>query len=365
VISFGTYLGGAKDNFSIFWIHRFTGQDLDPDVQLDKISQMIAQLRCRVIGVDYGGGFWQNDRMTKRFGPQRLVKFQYNPKQKKKVYWEEHLMRYMVHRTEVMSDIFAAFKDRKVDFPSWEDFIPFNPLLFPRFNDHPATSRHHHAYEAEGSKLRRSRGASSCGAFVVPQDGGRSAVGGLVEGDLGLDRREVGLDDLGLASAPELADAIPDARHSAGRDAQLANHPRHGLAEVLDVLLLPRGSQVGDLVADRELEPPHRTVHGTLAAELRQLLPLRFQLLLLLVLPLLQLFQFVHRFDSLLRRLINRLVRNQFTAETCRHCFRDRLTGLRLLCHPLLLVLGLAYARKDKDLSRLRINLLPLQNAYA
>jgi hypothetical protein len=52
-----------------------------------------------------------------------VVKFQYNPKQKKKVYWEEHLLRYMVHRSEVMSDIFAAFKDRKVDFPCWNDFI--------------------------------------------------------------------------------------------------------------------------------------------------------------------------------------------------------------------------------------------------
>ena len=83
---------------------------------------MIAQLGCRVVGVDYGGGFWQNDRMSKRFGPQRVVKFQYNPKQKKKVYWEEHLMRYMVHRSEVMSDVFAAFKDRKIDFPAWEDF---------------------------------------------------------------------------------------------------------------------------------------------------------------------------------------------------------------------------------------------------
>jgi hypothetical protein len=123
VISFGTYLSGSKDNFSIFWIHRFTGQDLDPDVQLDKVAQMIAQMRCRVVGVDYGGGFWQNDRLIKQFGPNRVVKFQYNPKQKKKVYWEEHLLRYMVHRSEVMSDIFAAFKDRKVDFPCWNDFI--------------------------------------------------------------------------------------------------------------------------------------------------------------------------------------------------------------------------------------------------
>ena len=142
VISFGTYLGGSRDNFTIFWLHRFTGQDLDPDIQLDKIAQMISQLQCRVIGVDYGGGFWQNDRLIKQFGPQRVVKFQYNPKQKKKVYWEEHLLRYMVHRSEVMSDIFAAFKDRKVDFPNWNDFIePYASDILNIFSEYNERQR--------------------------------------------------------------------------------------------------------------------------------------------------------------------------------------------------------------------------------
>lgn len=119
-ISFGGYFGTG--NFSIFWIHRFSGQDLDPERQIDLICQMIAQLQVRIVGVDYGGGFYQNDKLIKRFGPHKVMKYQYNPRQKRKIYWEPNLQRWMCHRTEVMSDVFNALKAKKIDLPCWDDF---------------------------------------------------------------------------------------------------------------------------------------------------------------------------------------------------------------------------------------------------
>ena len=119
-ISFGGYFGTG--NFSIFYIHRFTGRDLDPELQLDLISQMLSQLHVRIIGVDYGGGFYQNDKLIKRFGAAKVMKYQYNPRQKKKIYWEPNLKRWMCHRTEVMSDLFNAMKAKKLDLPCWDDF---------------------------------------------------------------------------------------------------------------------------------------------------------------------------------------------------------------------------------------------------
>jgi hypothetical protein len=119
-ISFGGYFGTG--NFSIFWCHRFTGQDLDPEKQLDIITQMLAQVHVKIIGVDYGGGFYPNDKLIKRFGANKVMKFQYNPRQKKKIYWEPNLRRWMCHRSEVMSDIFNALKAKKIDLPRWEDF---------------------------------------------------------------------------------------------------------------------------------------------------------------------------------------------------------------------------------------------------
>lgn len=119
-ISFGGYLGSG--NFTIFWCHRFTGQDLDPERQLDLITQMCTQLQVRIIGVDYGGGFYPNDKLIKRFGAHKVMKYQYNPRQKKKIYWEPNLKRWMTHRTEVMSDLFNAMKAKKIDLPRWEDY---------------------------------------------------------------------------------------------------------------------------------------------------------------------------------------------------------------------------------------------------
>lgn len=136
-IAIGGYLGTG--NFSIFWIHRFTGRDLDPERQLDLICQILSQLSVKVAGVDYGGGHYQNDKLIKTFGPRRVAKYQYNPRQKKKIYWEPSLQRYMCHRTEVMSDIFNAFKAKKIDLPCWDDFnTPFGQDIlnvFTEYND--------------------------------------------------------------------------------------------------------------------------------------------------------------------------------------------------------------------------------------
>lgn len=135
VISFGGYFGTG--NFCVFWVHRFTGQDLEPDRQLDLISQMISQLRVHVVGVDYGGGFHPNDTLIRRFGPQKIVKYQYNPRQKKKIYWEPNLNRYMCHRSEVMSDIFNALKRKLVDLPCWEDFAdPYGQDILNVFSEY-------------------------------------------------------------------------------------------------------------------------------------------------------------------------------------------------------------------------------------
>jgi len=147
VISFGGYLGAG--NFTIFWIHRFTGPDLEPDRQLDLISQMITQLQVQLVGVDYGGGFHQNKTLIKRFGPQKILKYQYNPRQKKKIYWEPALLRYMCHRSEVMSDLFTAFKRKLIDLPNWDEF--FNPHgqdilnIFSEYNNRLRMEEYKHA----------------------------------------------------------------------------------------------------------------------------------------------------------------------------------------------------------------------------
>lgn len=119
VMSLG-YYEGLK--FRIFWIHRFTGEDADPDIQMAKIIKVIKAYNCKVVGADYGGGFNNNNTLVRAIGPQRLQKFQYVARVQKKLAYNPQLKRWIVHRTEVMSDVFGAIKRKQLEFPRWEEF---------------------------------------------------------------------------------------------------------------------------------------------------------------------------------------------------------------------------------------------------
>lgn len=136
-------LGYYEDmKFRIFWIHRFTGEDVDPQLQIAKIVQILRAFNVRYIGSDYGGGFDRNNVLVREFGPVRLQKFQYQARVKKKVFQNPQLQRWLVHRTEVMSDIFAAIKRKQIEFPRWEEFRePYAQDMLNIFSEYNETLR--------------------------------------------------------------------------------------------------------------------------------------------------------------------------------------------------------------------------------
>lgn len=119
VITLGTYV---ENMFRIIYVHRMTGQELEPPVQMKMITDMCKDFKVLIIGADYGGGFDRNDTLTRAFGPLKVAKFQYMARCKRKVEWEPRLRRFRVFRTEVMTDIFNAVKRRQVELPRWEEF---------------------------------------------------------------------------------------------------------------------------------------------------------------------------------------------------------------------------------------------------
>jgi len=148
VISLGAYLGTG--NFTIFWTHRFTGRGLEPPVQLDRIETVLSKMNVKICGTDYGGGFDRNDALIRVFGPQKILKYQYNSQQKGgKVIWQDKLMRFGVHRTEMMSDLFNALIRKQIDLPCWEDFYePFGQdclNIFSEYNNQLRMTVYNHA----------------------------------------------------------------------------------------------------------------------------------------------------------------------------------------------------------------------------
>ncbi len=117
VITLGTYVG---KKFRVIYWHRFIGEDTEPDRQLQKIEDICRAFNVRIIGTDYGGGHYPNDFLVRRFGKERVMKYQYAGRLSAKVRWEAKLQRWMAHRTEVMSAVFNAIKRGTVfEFPRW------------------------------------------------------------------------------------------------------------------------------------------------------------------------------------------------------------------------------------------------------
>lgn len=131
--------GYLEGRFRTIFAHRFVGVDAEPRPQLDKICRIIETFKLQRVGVDHGGGFYQNDELMRKYGSGRIVRFQYS---QPNVYmrWDSKLGRYLINRSEVMSAIFNAIK-RRVNyvFPRWEDFRdPFAAdmlSIFSEFNE--------------------------------------------------------------------------------------------------------------------------------------------------------------------------------------------------------------------------------------
>ena len=135
VLTLGTYVGMR---FRIFYSHRFTGEEIDPEVQIKKIVEILRYFNVRFVGSDYGGGFNQNYILAKTFGALKIKKFQYLARSSSgKVSWDPKLLRYKVSRTEVMSDVFNAIKHGKLEFPKWEEWKePFGQDMLNIYSEH-------------------------------------------------------------------------------------------------------------------------------------------------------------------------------------------------------------------------------------
>lgn len=139
VLSLGAYLNGL---FSIFFCYRFEGRESDVETTMEMIMKFLDDHRVSVIGTDYGGGFDRNDRLARRYGKDRVKKYQYVWRQKKKIKWEPGLGRFTVFRTEVMQDLFNALKQRGrvIRLPAWQDFEdPFGEDILNIFKEFSST----------------------------------------------------------------------------------------------------------------------------------------------------------------------------------------------------------------------------------
>lgn len=137
VLTLATYV---NNRFRVFFIHRFEGADLEPDVQVAKIIRICRAYRVKVIGVDYGAGYVQNKQLIHAFGATVVQQYQYAVRLRAKLAREKNNRRWIVNRSEIMSDMFSALKRKNVfELPRWEEFgTPYGQdirNIYTEYND--------------------------------------------------------------------------------------------------------------------------------------------------------------------------------------------------------------------------------------
>lgn len=121
VLFVGGYVRGDP-RFQYVFRKRFDGPLAESDEQMVEIFRLLKKFNIRLIGTDFGGGFFPNKQLTNVFGAGRVHPFQYVGRMPAKVAYKPQLHRYLLFRSVVMSDVFQAIKTQKIAFPAWEKF---------------------------------------------------------------------------------------------------------------------------------------------------------------------------------------------------------------------------------------------------
>lgn len=153
LVVLGGYFPWAPDKFSIFYAKRFEGKDSDSVKSLEVIEALIDKFNVHVIGVDYGNGGYQNTHLVRKYGHERVRKFQWAASFGKKIAFDPKLGRYICHRTEVLTDVFNAIRLGTVfRFPKWEEWEdPFALDMLNIFSE----------YDEKARRVQYLRGAGS------------------------------------------------------------------------------------------------------------------------------------------------------------------------------------------------------------
>jgi len=149
VLTVGAYLGGK---FTFIYFKRYEGAAAEDDVMMADIIRLANLFGVSILGTDYGGGHVYNGELIRTFGLKRLARYQYVGT--KQIYFDKHLARFMVNRTEaLMALVNALTRHDMIRLPQWDDIeTPFMSDLLAVFAE---TAEH-----GRKTTVTRSPGAS-------------------------------------------------------------------------------------------------------------------------------------------------------------------------------------------------------------
>jgi len=138
VVSLGAYM---ENKFTVFYMKRCNNELLDLELQMKFIIDLARAFNVKYIAADWGAGFGQNDKLTRTFGADKVFKFQYVNKLRKKLAVDTKMAIIKMHRSEIMSDIFSALKRAQLAFFNWNSFRTFASDILNIYSEYSETQR--------------------------------------------------------------------------------------------------------------------------------------------------------------------------------------------------------------------------------
>ena len=123
VLSLWRYTAGGA--FTCVYAKKYEGIESDPDYSIQDIIKICQAKRVRLIGADWGFGFYSNDMLKKAFGVNKVMLYQHAGKQNDKVRWDKASMKFTTHRSRVLQDVFTLIKRKQIKFPRWDESSPY------------------------------------------------------------------------------------------------------------------------------------------------------------------------------------------------------------------------------------------------
>ena len=140
------------EKFQVLYMEKLVGERANLAKQPGYLNRLMRAYGVRWVGADWGFGAPINQRLVEEFGWARanahhvLMEFQY-VKQKNKANWSNKANRYMIDRSQSMSDMIDAIRNKKIVFFSYEELRPFVidfTTIYIEFDDYHGTMRYDH-----------------------------------------------------------------------------------------------------------------------------------------------------------------------------------------------------------------------------
>jgi hypothetical protein len=126
-------VGYVNGKYHLIFSKIYGPTESDPTYQVEDILKWLNRFGAKLVGVDWGFGWMQNKVLAEKYGvnygsrgrSSSVIEFFNHHSLKSRRKWDQDSLKFILNRTECMTDIFMSIKDKMILFPKWEVMKPF------------------------------------------------------------------------------------------------------------------------------------------------------------------------------------------------------------------------------------------------